>query len=182
MRRPWPIAAVILQLICFASTAAPPVGAQTLNDDALRNASYLFPTTTDWWVRLTDGEYSETDEHGSTLRLWLEDIERGDLDGDGVVEAAVILVWNGGGSGTFLSLALVENWHGIPVHRATIRLTDASEVLSLEIEDRTITARLLEPPRPTPASFTDPEQTRVYELRNGMLVEVTRQATSGAGG
>jgi hypothetical protein len=77
------LAAGLLSLAVLGWACPLPAHAQTLNDDALLNASYLFPTTTDWWVRLTDGEYSETDEHGSALRLWLEDIVHGDLDGDG---------------------------------------------------------------------------------------------------
>ena len=181
MRRPWPIAAVLLQLICFASTAAPPAEAQTLSDDALLNASYLFPTTTDWWVRLTDGEYSETDEHGSTLRLWLEDIVHGDLDGDGTDEAVVVIVWNGGGSGTFLSLAVVENWNGFPMHAGTIRLPERSDVQRLEVDGGRIIAHLLEPPRPRPQSMTDPEQVHVYEWKEGVLGEVYSAYRDGGG-
>ena len=166
-------AAVIVAAATVTLLSGTPAHAQTLTDDALRNASYLFPTTTDWWVRLTDGEYSETDEHGSTLRLWLENIARGDLDGDGAEEAVVVLVWNGGGSGTFLSLAVVENWNGAPMHRGTVRLPERSEVQSLEVDGRRIVAHLLEPPRPRPRSMTDPEQVHVYEWTDGELFEAT---------
>ena len=159
-------------LLAPALLPAPPAHAQTLTDDALRNASYLFPTTTDWWVRLTDGEYSETDEHGTTLRLWLEDVARGDLDGAGNEEAVVVLVWNGGGSGTFLSLAVVENSNGFPMHAGTIRLPARVDVLGLAADGRKIVARLQHPPRHGPRSLLEPEQTHVYEWKDGVLLEV----------
>ena len=168
-----PAAAFSLAAITLAESDK--LCAQTLSDHDLRNASYLFPITTDWWVQLTDGEYSETDEHGSTLRLWLEHVARGDLDGDGDEEAAVVLVWNGGGSGTFLSLAVVENWNGLPMHAGTIRLPDRSDVRALEVDGRRIVAHLLEPPRPRPRAMTDPEQVRVYEWQDGELIGVTRE-------
>ena len=95
-----------------------------------------------------------------------------DLDGDGDEEAVAVLVWNGGGSGTFLSLAVVENWNGFPMHRSTVRLVDVLEVRSLEIEGREIVARVLEPRRPTPRSFTDPEKTHRYVWADGDFVEI----------
>ena len=158
--------------LASALLCAPAVCAQTLTDEALRNASYLFPTTTDWWVRLTDGEYSETDEHGTTLRLWLEDVARGDLDGAGNEEAVVVLVWNGGGSGTFLSLAVVENSNGFPMHAGTIRLPARVDVLGLAADGRKIVARLQHPPRHGPRSMLEPEETHVYEWKDGVLLEV----------
>ena len=43
----------------------------------------------------------------------------GDLDGDGIWDAAVVLEANGGGSGTFRSLEAVVNEDGAPVHVAS---------------------------------------------------------------
>lgn len=170
------LTAAVLALVFAPGFRATPLHSQTLTNEALRNASYLFPTSSDWWVTLHDGEYSEIDEHGGTIRIWLEDTVRGDLDGDGIDEAVGVLVWNGGGSGTFLSLVVVENWNGLPMHRSTLGIGDRIEVLSLEIHGQQIVARLLEPPRPTPSSFTDPEQTHRYEWTGEGLVEIEEQA------
>ena len=169
-------------IVAPALLHTPRAQAQTLSDDALSNCSYLFPTATDCWVRLEDGEYSETDEHGATLRLWLEDIAHGDVDGDGTDEAVVVIVWNGGGSGTFLSLALVENWNGFPMHAGTIRLRERSEVQRLEFDGGRIMAHLLEPPRTRPRSMTDPEQVHVYEWTDGVLGEVWPPRSGDDGG
>ena len=105
-----------------------------LTRDALRNASYR-----DGRVQLQDGVLSQRPE------VWrLHDlIAFGDLDNDGVDDAAVVLSYNGGGSGTFYSLLAVVNENGAPLHVASIGLGDRIRLNSLEIVAGVITVKMI---------------------------------------
>ena len=105
-----------------------------LTRDALRNASYR-----DGRVQLQDGVLSRRPE------VWrLHDlIAFGDLDNDGVDDAAVVLSYNGGGSGTFYSLLAVVNENGAPLHVASIGLGDRIRLNSLAITAGVITVKMV---------------------------------------
>jgi hypothetical protein len=81
-------------------------------------------------INLRDGEWG--DELDSSF-LWIyggdkKMITFGDINGDGAGDAAVILVWSGGGSGRFASVAAVLNLNGKPVHVASRELGDRVEI------------------------------------------------------
>ena len=71
--------------------------------DELRNADYRSEYSTDGVITLADGSCIETivPDSASKLRVTLSDFyAHGDLNGDGVSDAAVILISNSGGSGS----------------------------------------------------------------------------------
>lgn len=111
----------------------------------LNTAEVLFPTSTDWWVRLEEGGYREVDPDGSMIGIWIEQTAFGDLDGDGTGDAAAILVWNGGGNGFFHSLAVFLPGEEDPEHVATVRLDFVVAVLGLDIDAGEILLRVREP-------------------------------------
>lgn len=95
-------------------------------------------------VSLRDGEWQ--DKSGESF-FWIyggenETITFGDLNGDGAGDAAVILVWSGGGSGQFASIAAVLNVNGKPVHVASRELGDRVEIKSFAIKNGAIEIRL----------------------------------------
>lgn len=71
----------------------------------LRNAEYRLPDAPTGRIRVVDGEYlSEPDRVRAGLLSNL--VAVGDLDGDGVADAAAVVHLNTGGSGTFIYLML----------------------------------------------------------------------------
>lgn len=69
-----------------------------------------------------------------SVRLVEEAIAHGDLDGDGVPEAAVLLLAEGGGSGSFVHLAVVKAVAGRARQAATQLVGDRIQVRELRIE------------------------------------------------
>lgn len=69
---------------------------------------------------------------------------RGDLNGDGKHEIAVVLAANLGGSGTFMYLAVLEQQSGELVNLTTLALGDRVRVESLAIDSQRIAAEIRE--------------------------------------
>ena len=93
-------------------------------------------------VQLTDGLYEgapfvEGGASRPTVRM-LPLTAIGDLDGDGLADAAVLLVENSGGSGSFFFLAAVANRAGLPENVVTVPLGDRVSPSYLAIEDGAI--------------------------------------------
>ena len=85
-------------------------------------------------VQLQDGVLSRG------LEMWRlhDQFAIGDLDGDGIDDAAVVLSYSGGGSGTFFSLLALINEEGEPLHVASASLGDRIRINSLTIEEAII--------------------------------------------
>ncbi len=145
---------------------------------SLRGASYA--GIYDEPVALTAGRYEgEPFVPGGasrpTLTLVDELVARGDLDGNGRHDAAVLLVENSGGSGSFVYLAAVLDREGAAVNAGTVLLGDRVSLRELRIADGVIIAETLvhasddAMPRPT-------HKRRVgFAWRSGSLVEISRE-------
>lgn len=127
-------------------------------------------------IRLTGGEYAGTSAPGSATKLMVrltDAVATGDLNGDGLDDAAVVLLVDPGGSGTFSYLAAALNkdggYHGV----ASALLGDRIEVKSVEIHDGAIEVTMLDraPGQPM-ASPPTLETTRTFQLRGSQLVQV----------
>ena len=86
-----------------------------LTRDVLHNAEYVTPWSQNERVRLQDGVFSRKLEIGREVWQLRDPIAFGDLDNDGIDDAAVVLTYHGGGSGTFFNLLAVLNENGAPV-------------------------------------------------------------------
>lgn len=86
-------------------------------------------------VRLTNGVFINQYGEGATQmhRVTLEKIAFGDLNGDGLDDAAVILAWQNGGSGTFKYLVAIQNSSGLPQQIDSILLGDRVQVSAMSI-------------------------------------------------
>lgn len=95
--------------------------------------------TYDRRVKLTDGEF-ESGKIGDEdyINTWIDDAAFGDLTGDGEIDAAIILISTGGGTGRFYELAVVLNKDGEPHHVTSVELGDREIVESLKIQNRVI--------------------------------------------
>jgi len=92
-------------------------------------------------VTLTDSEVPRTTEDGVLqTEYWLDPVHAfGDLDSDGVDDAAVALKSNGGGSGTFYSIHPVLNRDGKPWVIYGVSVGDRIYVESMVIKDGRVT-------------------------------------------
>ena len=110
------------------STTQPETG---LTVDMLKNATYHAPSY-NRTVKLTNGAFTEGSPATYTVRM-LDLIGFGDMTGDGKNEAAVILTENGGGSGVFVSLVIMEFKNGAPFQTGEAELGDRPQVKSVDI-------------------------------------------------
>ena len=116
-----------------------------LTEDALRNATYQHEFPKDGQAQLQDGTYEEAIEgSASKIHIAMMDLVAfGDLNGDGIWDAAVVLEANGGGSGTFRSLEAVINEDGAPVHVASALLGDRVKLEEIVIADQYIKVQMV---------------------------------------
>jgi len=129
----------------FFRNECAPHGSASLTPDMLQNTLYQSEWVKEGVVQLTDGEYRKAIMEGSATEtvVRLADMAFGDLNNDGVEDAAVILVTDPGGSGTFFDLAAVLNRDGQPQHVATISLGDRAQVRSLSLAEGQISVEMV---------------------------------------
>ena len=116
-----------------------------LTEEALRNATYQHEFPKDGQAQLQDGTYEEAIEgSASKIHIALMDVTAfGDIDGDGIWDAAVVLEASGGGSGTFRTLAAVINDNGAPVHVASVLLGDRVKIEEIIVADQYIRVQMV---------------------------------------
>ena len=181
----------------YAQFAAP-ADTTALTRDALRNAEYqtgLFTESAlvfhDALVRLRDGAYRSVYRYeydgkareqaiSLSLREEIQYFAFGDLNGDGIDDAAVIAgVYQGGNSiYSYLTVALNEN--GVPKHVASNFLGLKFGLESVTIENETITLRTRELASDDPNCCPTQELTRKYQLTEEtlqLISEVPPRAT-----
>jgi len=152
----------------------------SLTLDALRNATYPSEWEDDGAITLVNGRYEgEPYVEGGATRLVVtlfSPLAFGDLEGDGVDDAAVILVADPGGSGTFYSLEAVRNESGEPAHLASYALGDRAQIRSLEIEGGQIALEMVTHGPDDPMCCPTQIVRNTYALEAGQLVEKGSEA------
>ena len=168
----------IYTIVLNCAEAAPTAG-QPLTLEALKNAEYQSEWPADGMAKLTDGEYEEEIVPGAASKLIIvfypDMYAFGDLDGDGVEDAAVVLATSGGGSGTFITLEAVINDQGRPNHVASASLGDRVEMKSISIESGVITVDIVTHGPDDPMCCPSLEVTQEYELQGDTLVELSSE-------
>lgn len=159
--------------ITIPPTPTPQPGPSILG--LLPNTEYLIDVTSTGKARVKDGFYEEPAAPGSSAKttVQLGDVQAaGDVNGDGMVDAAVTLVADPGGSGTFTYLALVLNENGTPKPLSAVLLGDRIIVRSLAIQPGKIVVTMLDrnPGDPMSAEPTV-ELIRTFTLQGDALVE-----------
>ena len=149
-----------------------------LTREALRNAEYTFSREK---VRLSGGFFSRKLEIGQEVYRLREPLAFGDLDGDGVDDAAVVLTYNGGnggGSGTFYGLLAVVNENGAPLHVASIGFGHRIRLNALEIAAGVITVKMVAH-GPNDASCCPTQDTVATFRLNGNTLELQSEVPPG---
>jgi heat shock protein HslJ len=150
----------------------------SLTEESLKNAEYqgIYADP----IRLTGGKYEgEPFVEGGASRptvIFTNVYAFGDLDGDGVDDAVVVLVENSGGSGSFVYLAAVLNRNGSLENVATQFLGDRGQVESLSIAEGEITVNLATHGPDDPMCCPSQQEVQVYVLRGNDLVQLSSQS------
>jgi hypothetical protein len=147
-------------------------GAQGLDDQALANGFYCSSDViAEGPVRLQGGAWSAEDEEGRQSLELGNPRARGDLDGDGREDAAIILLGSGGGSGVFVDLAIVLDRNGVPVHAASAALGDRVQVHEIRIEGSDVLVDVTQQGPGDPACCPTQNVTRRFRFADGRLTD-----------
>ncbi|MDD5370879.1 MAG: Gmad2 immunoglobulin-like domain-containing protein [Anaerolineaceae bacterium] len=118
-------------------TLSPTVSIAPLEADRIQNMEFTLPVTQKT-VRLSGGKY-QSGSGPDYLEVGIASlIAEGDLNGDGVADAALVLAENTGGTGRFESLIVVLNQNGNPIQAASTQLGDRVKIDALTIQDERI--------------------------------------------
>ena len=162
------IAAVGLMLLSCATTK--PQG--PLTSEALMNGVYRSNWALLGRVKLTNGIFRESFIPSSSTQIVVrmgEPIATGDLNGDKVDDAAVILISNPGTAGTYYDIAAVLNVEGVPYNIATEPLGEDIQVKSLSMTSGVIKVDMVVHGPRDPRCCPTRAVTRSYKLEGNQL-------------
>jgi len=162
----WPI---MQEGTAMAAMAQKGSAVARLTPQMLQNTAYPSEFTASGMAPLTDGQYEEEVAPGSASKIgvqMLDTVAFGDLDGDSFADAAVILVTNGGGSGSFYEVFAVLDRQGAPAPVASAMLGDRIQVNSLMVQPGAIVVDMLtQGPGDSMAGPPTQAETRTYEIK-----------------
>jgi hypothetical protein len=179
LRRMWPLAlGVLLGLVCLLpGQPALAISSQQATVPTLvelRNTTYRHLDLPDGVVTLTDGRFTDA-ASGITVRM-TNFYAIGDLNGDGVADAAVILATETGGSGTFISLVSAVRSEEELQPAGVILLGDRVRIEELSIANGVIRVEYLRQGPNDPMCCPTQATTAHYTLRRGLLVPQMERA------
>jgi heat shock protein HslJ len=165
-------------VLTFARAEAPVASEPAWTADTLKNAAYTLEDLGD--VQLVDGEYTHQYGDGASMvdNVSVVDVVLGDLDGNGDDDAAVILVWQSGGSGSFLYLVAMRNDDGTPQQAGIISLGDRVQPGSFTITDGTIVLEVLTHGPDDPMCCPSQKTIQTYALEGDTLKLVSTEAAT----
>lgn len=144
-----------------------------LDTEMLKNSSYRVPSGYNEDVTLVDGEFRREDPTNALYTRLLDDkIAYGDIDGDGLEDAAIILVSNTGGSGNFVDLLAVSGAGGIAQSIGAAFLGDRVAVQSITIVDQQVIVNMITQGPNDPSCCPTLNVTATYELQDGELKNI----------
>jgi hypothetical protein len=128
--------------------SSPPTGAKgsaKLTVATLSNMTYRLGDGKSVTAVTLVGAKGQTNEEDGGEQFWLDEehVAFGDLDGDGVDDAIVVLVSSGGGTGIFYQLVAVTQRNGIVETPAVKSLGDRIMINQINITNRIVTADMI---------------------------------------
>jgi hypothetical protein len=142
-------------------------GENVLTFEALQNAVYHSEYFKDGQVKLTNGKYESA---GIVISLD-EQMQFGDVTGDRIEDAVVVLVTDTGGNGAFYDLAVVVDENGTPANIASTYLGDRVKIESIYIEAGKVTVSMVMHGETDPDCCPTLKVVKTYQLQGGNLVE-----------
>jgi hypothetical protein len=152
-----------------------------LTIDELKRGEYRSEWSAKGKIKLNDGIYKEkiVPESATELVITLSHkMAFGDLNGDGSEDAAVVLISDPGGSGTFYDLAAVINGKGKPIHGASVFLGDRVKVEDVSIRSGKIVVKMVIHQRTDPRCCPSLKVEQEYVLQGDILAEQTPETKS----
>ncbi len=154
-----------------APVATPMVAiAPQISEEALRGGEYELRDL--GVVRLTDGLYEHPYGEGATQKDSVAFVAsaRGDLNGDGADDAAVVLAASTGGTGSFYTIVAAVDVEGQALQAGADYLGDRVRIEGLEVADGQIVVNMLVAGPQDPMCCPSQKVVRTYALRSGSLV------------
>jgi len=171
-------------LDAMMQSVTPEFSINPLAPDSLMNMEVNSELTADGVALLANGVYTEPVAPDSASIIEVQmlpfPIAYGVIDEQDA--AAVVLAESGGGSGTFINLALIVDQDGAPVHVASAPLGDRVVVQELSIDNNQITLTMLTQGPDDPLCCPSQIVTQTYDLQGETLVlvdEMTETAVAG---
>jgi hypothetical protein len=156
-------------------SCATPAPKGPLTTDALMNGVYQSKWALAGKVKLTNGICTESFIPSSSTRIVVkmaEPVAIGDLNGDRVDDAAVILISHPGTTGTYYDLAAVVNVEGVPYNIATEPLGESIRLKSLTMTEAVIKIEMVIHGPGDPLCCPTLPVTWSYRLQGNQLVPV----------
>jgi basic membrane protein A len=144
--------------------------------DALKNLTYQVEYSVNITAQLSNGEYREPAASGSPgeVVVKLSDLSvTGDLDGDGVTDAAAILVSQTGTNDPVYNVVAVLDQNGTPAPVAGTVLGNRIEIKSAAIRSGIITINMLAHGPADPECCPGQEMTKNFRLQGNQLIELS---------
>ncbi|MEZ4673940.1 MAG: hypothetical protein R2932_06810 [Caldilineaceae bacterium] len=170
--------ALTLGILPHTSQAQSDEGAPPLSIETLGNLTYFTEYSAEDQVTLANGQYEEADPavEGEGLLVTLTGyIAYGDLNGDDVEDAAVVLESNTAGTGVFYDLAVVIDEEGTLTNVATTLLGDRVELTDLDIVDGQIVVEMITQGPDDAACCPTLAVEDLFALEDGALVLVEEE-------
>jgi heat shock protein HslJ len=152
------------------------------DENPLANMEYKSEWTQSGTAPLVDGEYREPAAPGSateTVVTLTEQVAYGELNGQDA--AAVVLVTDPGGSGTFYDLAIVMEEGGQPVNVATTSLGDRVQIQALTIVGNEIVVEMVNQGPDDPMCCPTQQVVQTYALEGNELVQTSSRVIGSTG-
>jgi hypothetical protein len=143
--------------------------------EQVKNLYYSSDLSVDGYIRLLDGAYSEKYDKGKDTGLsarLLDNISIGDLDGDEVNDAAVILISDTGGSGTFYDLHVFINGLFFLYSAGVDFLGDSIKIEDIYIEDQKVYIDMLIHGQEDPMCCPSKKASRAYLIKDHELIKL----------
>lgn len=142
-----------------------------LTENILNNTNYHIGEL--GTIRLDNGKFTHRYGEGATQihQVTVEKIALGDLNNDGLDDAAVVLAWQNGGSGTFKHLVAIRNSSGLPQQMDSILLGDRVQVSAISIADGEVALEELTFGSRDPMCCPSLKVKQAYVLRAGKWVQ-----------
>lgn len=148
-----------------------PTGSLTI--ERLKNGEYRCEIFEYRPVKLTNGSYEkrdDSDEEGPMFVWWGDKVAFGDLNGDGIEDAALILLTSTGGSGTFRELVVLVHERGVPRQASVKMLGDRTDVKNLSIRSGRIEVERMKHGPNDPMCCPTLRVKETYRLQGASLV------------
>ena len=150
-----------------------------LDEEALKNMAYQSEWGESGTAQLADGEYRTPAAPGSASEIVVQvvgPIGRGELNGQPA--AAVVLASSGGGSGTFMDLAVVVERDGRPVNIASTSLGDRAQINSVTIGNNQIAVDMVTHGPEDAMCCPTKQVVKTFALEGDELAEIADDSTS----